>query len=480
MLFNSFPFLIFLPLVLVAYWCLPGRMRSLFLLVASYVFYGFWNPLYLLLIWGMTIVNWIFGFLIARARGTKKLWLVVALLANISTLVYFKYANFFLNLGYDTLNTFHIQHAQFLVNVILPLGISFFTFEFLHYVIEVYKGHPPVKSLVNFALFAGFFPTQIAGPIKRYQDFIPQIEAPIKFKKEAFEKGFILVLHGLAKKVLLADNLAFFVNLVYAHPDWYSVLELWMATYAFAFQVYMDFSGYTDIAIGSSLMLGITVPPNFNVPYMSNNIRELWHRQHISLSFWFRDYVYFPLGGSRCSTPFVYRNLLITTALAGLWHGAAMHFVFWGLFQGCSLIVHRLWMNIYNQVSLLGKLVQSKVWHVLSIFITFHVFCLSYVFFRADTIKQALLILERMLNFNELVPSSHPAFLTSKLPLIVPMMPFVLVGLMIAHIISEFARRNHFWSRAPRLAQAFYCTFLIFLMLALMPDQANRFIYFQF
>jgi len=480
MLFNSFQYIVFLPLVVLIYWLLPGRFRAPMLLVASYIFYSAYNPFYLILIVGMTLANWLAGFVISRADKTRKFWLVATLVGNVATLGYFKYTNFLLETAYGALNVFSLPHPDFWVHVIMPLGISFFTFEFLHYAIEVYRGHPPVRNFVVFALFAGFFPTQIAGPIKRYQDFVPQIEKPRSFDIDNFERGFVLVLHGLAKKVLLADNLAYFVNLIYSHPESYSVLELWMATYGFAFQVYCDFSGYTDIAIGSSRMLGITVPPNFNVPYMANNIRELWHRQHISLSLWFRDYVYFPLGGSRCSHWLIYRNLLITTALAGLWHGAAWHFVAWGAFQGISLIVHREWMNLYGKVEWLGRMVKTKLWHAVAIFITFHAFCMSFVLFRAETIAQALGMMGRMLKVWELVPPTHPAFLTSRAPLIVPLMPFVLFGLFAAHIISEFARDRNFFGRSPRWLQAVYCSFLIVLMLAMLPDEANRFLYFQF
>jgi len=480
MLFNSFNYLVFLPTLLLIFWLSPARSRPAVLLVGSYLFYASWNPRYLILIIGMTVANWLFGLIIHRATAAKKFWLILSLVFNIGLLGYFKYTNFFLKLGYDALNALRIPHQELMAHVVLPLGISFFTFEFLHYVIEVYKGQPPVWNPINFAVFAGFFPTQIAGPIKRYLDFLPQIEQPVRFDLQKFENGFVLVLHGLAKKVLLADNLAVFVNMVYGHPDSWSVLELWLATYAFAYQVYCDFSGYTDIAMGSALMLGISVPPNFNVPYMANNIRELWHRQHISLSLWFRDYVYFSLGGSRCSTLKVYRNLLVTTALAGLWHGPAMHFVAWGAFQGFSLIIHREWMRLYKQVDWLGRFVQGRLWNAIAIFITFHAFCISYVFFRAETIPTALAMIGRMMRLWELWLTRHPAFLTSQAPLIVPLIPFVLFGLFVAHVIAELNRKNNFFARSPRWLQAVYCSFLIFMMLALMPDQANRFLYFQF
>lgn len=480
MLFNSLQYILFLPLVLAVYWLTPARFRAIVLLAASYIFYGSWNPVYLLLIVGMTVANWLFGFAIASSVATKKAWLAFALIFNIGLLGYFKYTNFFLKLGFQALNLLNIPHPEFMVNVILPLGISFFTFEFLHYVIEVYKGQEPVRNFGEFAVFAGFFPTQIAGPIKRYQEFIPQIRNGGKFDRHQYDAGFVLVLHGLAKKILLADNLAIFVNAVYKNPGYFSEVELWLATYAFAYQVYCDFSGYTDIAIGSSAMLGLSVPPNFNVPYMSNNIRELWHRQHISLSLWFRDYVYFSLGGSRCAEWKVYRNLLLTTCLAGLWHGAALHYIAWGMFQGLSLIVHRIWMQLYNKIEWLGKIVKTKVWNVVAIFITFHAFCISFVFFRADHIPIALNMVARMLNPAKLFAPAPLSIFTSQGPLVMPLIPFLLIGLFAAQVISEFARKGNFFGRAPRLLKAAYCTFLIFLMLALLPDESNRFLYFQF
>lgn len=480
MLFNSFQYVVFLPIVVALYWLVPRKARPLLLLVASYVFYSAWNPAYLLLILAMTIFNWVIGFVIAKTTATKKLWLIIAVIANVATLGYFKYSNFFLKMGYDVLDAMHMPHSSFLVHVILPLGISFFTFEFLHYVIEVYKGSPTVNNPVSFALFAGFFPTQIAGPIKRYVDFVPQIESPAPFNLEQFEKGFVMVLHGLAKKILLADNLAVFVNAVYSQPGNYGIIELWLATYAFAFQVYCDFSGYTDIAIGSSMMLGITVPPNFNVPYMSNNIRELWHRQHISLSLWFRDYVYFSLGGSRVSTVKMYRNLLLTTSLAGLWHGAAWHHVLWGLFQGGCLIVHRQWMLLYKKHKAFNDFIESKLWNAVAIFITFQAFAVSYVFFRADDVPTAFKMLERMFRLWKIPAEGHPMLFTSHSSLVVPLIPFLLIGLIAAHIFSEWARKREFWSKFPRWAQAAYCSFLIFMMISLMPDQSNRFLYFQF
>jgi len=470
----------FLPVVVLLYWSVPKKLRPFLLLLASYVFYAAWKPIYLVLIVGMTLLNYAFGFLIAWTRDKTKLLLIAAVISNLLILGYFKYANFVVQSFFRILNIAHLPHGDLRFDVILPLGISFFTFEFLHYVIEVYKGGEVVKDPIKFAVFAGYFPTQIAGPIKRYSEFIPQITHNNKFDINQFEKGFVMVLHGLAKKVLLADNLASYVNMVYGAPAAATTADLWMATYAFAFQVYCDFSGYTDIAIGSSLMMGITVPPNFNVPYMSSSIRELWHRQHISLSQWFRDYVYFSLGGSRCSKLRSYFNLMVTTSLAGLWHGAAWHHVMWGFFQGGSLLVHREWINFYQDKKALNDFIKTGWWKVIAIFITFQAFSISYVFFRANTNSQALSMLGRMFSGAETHPHACPLFLSSKGPLVAPMVPFILAALVIAHIISEFLRDKSFWVKTPRPLQALYCAFLIFMMLSLWPETSSRFIYFQF
>ncbi|MEZ4533652.1 MAG: MBOAT family O-acyltransferase [Cyanobacteriota/Melainabacteria group bacterium] len=482
MLFNSIQYLIFLPTVVLLYWILPKGLRPAILLVASYIFYASWNPYYLILIVSLTVFNWLIGFAIdwGKSKSTKKLFLWLAILIDVGALGYFKYSNFFLQIGYDTMNSFGIPHPEIVVEVILPLGISFFTFEFLHYILDIYKGSAPVKNFIHFALLPGFFPSQIAGPIKRYQDFVPQMENPADFEMDNFEKGFVMVLHGIAKKVLLADNLSVFVDLVYNKPELFTTVDLWLATYAFAFQVYCDFSGYTDVAIGSALMMNIKIPPNFNVPFMSNNIRELWHRQHISLSFWFRDYVYIPLGGSRCPPYRIYFNLIATTALAGLWHGAAWHFCAWGAFQGGCLIIHREWMRFYRNIDWLAEFIKSKYWHACAIFITFQAFTLSFVYFRADTMGAANLIMGKMLQVWNIPSEGTPHFLSSKLPLVVPLVPFILAGLMVAHILSEYLRDIKFWSTRPRWLQAAYCSILIVLMLALMPEKANKFLYFQF
>jgi alginate O-acetyltransferase complex protein AlgI len=296
----------------------------------------------------------------------------------------FKYAYFTMDAVKTTLGTVGIDWSAPHLHIILPLGISFFVFEFIHYAIEVYRGKPVVKNFLDFALFPSFFPTQIAGPIKRYQDFVPQLHIPVKFKWEYVDEGMQLILMGLAKKVLIADNLALVVQAGFAHPEQFSSLDMWMITYAFAFQIFFDFAGYTDIARGSSLLFGYKVPINFNLPYIASNVSDFWRRWHISLSTWLRDYLFIPLGGSRGGKWLTYRNLFITMALGGLWHGAAFHFLAWGAYQGIVLILHREYEAVMQKIGVHEKLLQSKVYHWASVVFTFHVVCIGWVFFRAD------------------------------------------------------------------------------------------------
>ena len=297
MLFNSLQYLVFLPTVFLLYWILPHKARVPLLLVASYVFYMSWKPIYGLLILGLTLANFFLVPMIPKADN-KKLMIGIVVAVNLVTLSIFKYLGFMFGSVHDLLNLAHISWREPHLHIILPLGISFFVFEFIHYAVEVYRGKPVVNSFPQFALFASFFPTQIAGPIKRYQDFMPQLNIPAKFKWEYLDEGMQMILMGLFKKVIIADNLSTVVQAGFSHPANFSACDLWLLTYAFAFQIFFDFAGYTDIARGSAMLFGYKVPINFNLPYIAANVSDFWHRWHISLSTWLRDYLYIPLGGS--------------------------------------------------------------------------------------------------------------------------------------------------------------------------------------
>ncbi len=487
MLFNSLQYALFLPVVFALFWLSPQKWRVWILLLASYLFYMSWRPIFILLIIGLTLINYYFGFAINRSQTRKKSWLTLAIVVNLATLAYFKYA-YFLTESFNqaaaplALGTFSLPFE-----IILPLGISFFVFEFIHYVVDVYRGHQPIKSLPAFALFASFFPTQIAGPIKRFQDFIPQFLAPAKLSVDQFDKAISLIFMGLFKKVLIADNLSFFVQGGFSQPQLFSGLDLWIFAYAFAFQIYFDFSGYTDVARGSANLFGYKVPVNFNLPYLAGNISEFWRRWHISLSSWLRDYLFIPLGGSRLSKWLNYRNLLITMTLGGLWHGAAMHFLLWGLYQGLALVGHKEFQTIKNRTAWLKQAIDSKIGHIISVLVTFQVVTIGWVFFRAETNAMALQMLARMLTFSPAVETigGQTRQLSMLLPsinypLIYPSVFLLLPLLAVAHVIMGIIDKRNIAQRLPKPAKAVWLCALMLAVVIFSPDKSPRFIYFQF
>ena len=288
-----------------------------------------------------------------------------------------------------------------------------------------------VRSFIDFALFASFFPTQIAGPIKRYQDFIPQLANDHKFSFKLLDEGLWLIIFGLFKKVIFADNLAVVVQSTFSRPDLLTGFDMWLGTYAFAFQIYFDFSGYTDIARGSAMLLGYKVPPNFNLPYLATSISEFWHRWHISLSTWLRDYLFIPLGGSRGGKLFTTRNLVLTMVLGGLWHGAALHYVVWGAYQGIMLIAHKELKRITDAVGWLARWKHTQAFNILAIVSTFHLVCIGWVFFRAETFALAMQIIRKLLFIDVMsgVPATAFTIVNTTDPVIFMVLPFIVAVL---------------------------------------------------
>jgi alginate O-acetyltransferase complex protein AlgI len=332
-------------------------------------------------------------------------------------------------------------------------------------------------------LFASFFPTQIAGPIKRYQDFIPQLKIPAKFKWEYLDGGMQLILLGLCKKVLIADNLSLVVQAGFKHPEQFSSLDLWLVTYAFAFQIFFDFAGYTDIARGSAMLFGYKVPINFNLPYIASNVSDFWRRWHISLSTWLRDYLYIPLGGSRCSKWLNYRNLLITMTLGGLWHGAAMHFVAWGAYQGILLVLHKEYSTLLEKLGLANALLKSKIYHVFSVIFTFHIVCLGWVLFRAEDFKAAEEILAKLFHapYDILHFSANQlAVLQIRDPIIFPSLILILPALMVAQVLVNWLNGKRFYESPPWVIQVGAMVAMMCILTIFSPDTSPRFIYFQF
>jgi alginate O-acetyltransferase complex protein AlgI len=481
MLFNSIYYAFFLPLVVILFWVVPRRIRYPFLLVASYLFYMNWIPAYVGLILALTVVNYGFGFLIARQRS--RAWLALAVVVDLGVLGYFKYANFFIG----TARAAGLDAAT--ANILLPLGISFFTFEFIHYVVDVWRGSPPVRNFVQFALFAAFFPTQIAGPIKRYQAFVHQLQEYPAFNLALAYDGLFLILRGLFKKVILADSLARIANLGFDNPTNLSSAETWIAVYAFAFQIFFDFSGYTDIGRGSAQLFGFTVPENFAAPYLARNLADFWRRWHMSLSSWLRDYLFIPLGGSRGSRLENYRNLFLTMALGGLWHGAAWHFVLWGSFQGVGLVALR-WMGDHGilprkadpfpgEAPPPGRFARwrSPLGYLLAMALTFHFTCLSWVLFRASDIPTMRQFLMRMIwpTAGEEIYAANDRWIV----LGVMIGYFVLVGgvhWLRDRVPEALQARVLHWEWTVRPAYAV----VLILWMIIFPAAAQSFIYFQF
>ena len=383
--FNSLTYAVFLPLDVAIHWLLPRRARAPFLLVASYVFYAAWNPRYLALIVFLTVANHRLGFWIARDRGepgaTRRVAVAVAI--DVAALGIFKYAAF-AALTFDRIAALAGLPAVPVPDLVLPLGISFFVFEFIHYVVDVSRGHPAERSLVRFALFAAFFPTQIAGPIKRYESFVPQLDARRRLDLDRLASGLALIARGLFKKMAIADNLAPLVargfDVVAPGVPGLRPIDAWTTLVAFAAQIYCDFSGYTDIGRGSAHLLGFEVPENFRSPYLARTISEFWRRWHISLSSWLRDYVYIPLGGREQNRE---RNLFATMVLGGLWHGASWRFAGWGAFHGAALVAYWRTPPAANRA-------RSAAWTLVSWLLTVLVVLVGWSFFRSNSARAGL------------------------------------------------------------------------------------------
>ena len=390
MTFNSLQYAVFLPVVLVLYWAVRHRAQNALLLVASYLFYGAWDWRFLGLLVFSSVVDFSIGRSLGRAEreSRRHSLLVTSLVVNLGVLGFFKYFNFFVDSAVDLLGTVGLEPATPAIRVLLPVGISFYTFQSLSYTIDVYRRRiEPTSSLLDFCTFVAFFPQLVAGPIERASHLLPEIQNPRR-RPDSFQlrSGCVLILIGLVKKVAIADALAPSVNTAFRSAEagtghW---LTLLVGAYAFALQIYCDFSGYSDIARGSSRLLGIELMRNFEQPYLSRSITEFWRRWHISLSSWLRDYLYIPLGGNRRGARRTSINLFLTMLLGGLWHGAAWTFVAWGALHGLYLGLDRV---TGRESADAGRPLRTS--DVPAILVTFHLVCLAWILFRADSIEGA-------------------------------------------------------------------------------------------
>jgi len=393
MLFNSFVFVAFLAIVLPLYYGLSHRWQNRMLVVASYVFYGFWDWRFCSLLLLSTLVDYSCGLALSnRPAGQRRNILLVSLAVNLGVLGFFKYFNFFVDSFRALLEPLGLAGAGPALDIVLPVGISFYTFQTLAYTIDVYRGRQEAtRDFTGFALYVSFFPQLVAGPIERSTHLLPQLQKVRRVDNAMLASGAQLMLMGYVKKVGIADAVAPYVNPAFADPGAQSAGTLLFSLYLFALQIYCDFSGYSDIARGVSRLLGIDLMINFKQPYLSRDITEFWRRWHISLSTWLRDYLYIPLGGNRVGSFATYRNLMLTMLLGGLWHGAAWTFVVWGGLHGLYLAVHRRLIAGRRRPDLPPAPAGPGEWSaaLLRMVLTFNLVCLTWIFFRADTFPQA-------------------------------------------------------------------------------------------
>jgi D-alanyl-lipoteichoic acid acyltransferase DltB (MBOAT superfamily) len=418
MLFNSFSFLfVFLPLCACGYFVLARKSHqyaATWLALASLVFYGWWSVNYIPLLLGSILFNYWMGQSIGKARGpVRKHWLTLAIAVNLLLLGYFKYADFFIS-GVNL-----IAATRFpALHVLLPIGISFFTFTQIAYLVDTYQGKVKEYRFIHYVLFITYFPHLIAGPVLHHAEMMPQFDQPrnSKFSYRNFAVGLSIFAIGLAKKCLIADNLAPHAGFLFDQADTFSLLTAWGGVFAYAFQLYFDFSGYSDMAIGVSLLFGIHLPLNFNSPYKSANIIDFWRRWHMTLSRFLRDYLYVPLGGNRKGPVRRYLNLMLTMLLGGLWHGAGLNFAVWGALHGLYLMINHGWNALASRLRFPQS---SPLWKVLSTALTFGAVCVAWVFFRATDFGKATLILRGMAgDFGVSLPASIGLQLGSLKPLL--------------------------------------------------------------
>src|SRR3989338_2077528 len=482
MLFNSLQFLIFFPIVVSVYFVLPHRFRWFFLLCSSYYFYMCWKPEYVVLIMISTIIDYYAGLQMWKTtlRAKRKKYLILSLVSNFCILFAFKYFNFFNESARHIFNHFNILYNIPAFKVLLPIGISFYTFQTLSYSIDVYRGHQKAeKHLGIFALYVAFFPQLVAGPIERSINLLPQFYEKHSFDYQRIKKGLLLMSWGFFKKLVIADHVAVLVDQVYNHPADYTGTSLIIATYFFAFQIYCDFSGYSDIVVGAAQVLGFDLMTNFNFPYMAKSVAEFWKRWHISLSTWFRDYLYIPLGGNRVTKNRWFFNIFAVFLLSGLWHGANWTFIIWGALHGSYLLFSIASSGWRNQAVSALKLNQyPRIHEAIKIFVTFHFVVFAWIFFRANSIKDAVYISTHLftdMNFQKL----EYALGLEPSEIIIAVMAILIME--IVQVMQRGTALRVWISQRPLWLQcAVYYSVIFCLFIFKHSNMNTPFIYFQF
>jgi alginate O-acetyltransferase complex protein AlgI len=469
MLFNSLTFVAFFLIVYALYVVLTHRYQNALLLVASYVFYGSWDWRFLGLMLLSTTMDYYFGLLLGRMpQDARRKWiLIVSISVNLGILFVFKYFNFFAVSLDRLLSVFALQVDLRILDVVLPLGISFYTFHNISYIVDIYRGRvEPARRFSDFALYVALFPQLIAGPIARPSHLLPQIQKPRRVTHEMLRMGAWLILLGYFKKVVLADNMVPFTKPLFENPHAMQGTQVLLGIYAFAFQIYGDFSGYSDIARGLSKLMGFELMLNFERPYFATNPADFWRRWHISLSTWLRDYLYIPLGGNRHGAARTYCNLLITMFLGGLWHGAAWHFVAWGVFHGLLLCAHRAAAPLLERARHLHT---RAAWRAVSVVAFFHVTCFGWLLFAVKSLRDVPVLLH-----NLLAPSPAHGRIA-----LITLLLFAGPLLLMEWAEERTGRREivKTWPRPVRLA----CYALLVVLIVLCGAvEHHAFIYFQF
>ncbi|MBU2508471.1 MAG: MBOAT family protein [Bacteroidetes bacterium] len=481
MLFNSIDFAVFLPIVFVLYWFLINRNRTaqnLLIVAASYIFYGWWDWRFLSLIAFSTLVDYAVGIGLSKSTEQRKrtLLLWTSITANIGLLGFFKYYNFFLDNLITSFTLFGFSIKANSLNIILPVGISFYTFQTLSYTIDVYKQKlEPTKDFISFAAFVSFFPQLVAGPIERASNLLPQFFVKRNFEYSNAVNGLRQILWGLFKKVVIADNCAEYANMIFNNSASYSGSAFFLGAVFFAFQIYGDFSGYSDIAIGTARLFGFNLMRNFNFPYFSRDIAEFWRRWHISLSTWFRDYLYIPLGGSKGGTWAKVRNTFIIFIVSGFWHGANWTFIIWGALNALYFLPLLLLKQNRANIEIVA---QGKIFPTLkeglSILLTFVLTNIAWIFFRAENIGHAVNYLSEIFS-KSFFTAPH---ITDKMVIVIMLIVFFVatewIGRERQYAIENVGLK---WYRLFRWA---YYSFIIFLIGMYMQTAETPFIYFQF
>lgn len=501
MLFNSISFACFFPVVVSIYYSIPTKARYIWLLVASYFFYMCWNVKYVILIAFSTVSTYIVACVIQGINllndldykfriHLKRIILIGGIGLNLFILFLFKYYNFFVSAVSYVLSKVDLHFNINTIDLLLPVGISFYTFQVIGYIVDVYRGDVAAeKNILKYALFVSFFPQLVAGPIERSENLLKQINQENKFNYDSVRSGLLLMAWGYFEKIVVADRIAIIVDRVYSKPDDFYGIEILITTILFGIQIYGDFAGYTHIAIGAAEVMGFKLMNNFKQPYLANSIKEFWRRWHISLSGWFKDYLYIPLGGNRCSTLKSNWNLLITFIVSGLWHGAAIHYIVWGAINGAYQVIENCILKRCSIIlRIYKKMFDNIIFKIISIFITFILVDFAWMFFRAEDLSEVMFMLRKIIGDGILydlnIVNEHINMMGINVNHLC-ILGISIIILLIIDIIHEkgIHIRPYVLSLNLTLRWVLYIGIACFLLIILIQDfgvGASNFIYFQF